>query len=354
MKKVIENDLQEQPVFSILNNDLEHIDFNVVQSNSLIEAKHDLELNEHKIINAVISQIKQYDQKINTFEFTFSQLCELCNFEERNLKRTLHRVCLNLMSKTFYLNDTYIDENGNKAMERRYYHWIRLIKLRQNKLVIRLSDDLMPLLLNLKKDFTSERLSAIEEYENEYALRLDMLFTMYFNKKTSKMSLEQLSKYCMRLEFDLDELKYFLSCDIKYPRFNSFNERVLSPLLEELNNKKFYRVSMEKISENKKVKKIMFFVSLGERNTKVKSIKQKIANKEKDIIMAILGDDYGISNEIIKKIINNNDVSFIKDTLKLLNKNNIENPKDFLIQKLLPENRTIVSNEEKYAFLQSL
>lgn len=354
MKKIDNSVFSEQIVKPVLDNDLEHIDFNVVQANSLIASKHDLELNEHKIINAVIAQVKQYDQEINTFEFSFSQLQELCNFDGHNIKRTLHRVCLNLMSKTFYLNDTYIDENGNKALERRYYHWVRLIKMQRNKLIIRLSDDLMPLLLNLKKDFTSEKLSSIEEYENEYALRLDMLFTMYFNKKTSKMSSEQVKKYCMRLEFDLDELKSFLSCEEKYPRFNSFNENIIVPMLEELNDKNFYNVAIEKISENKKVRKLMFFVSLGARNQKLKNIKQKEQAKEKDIISVILDEDYSISDIMIKDILNNNQLSYIKETLKYIQENDVDSPKEFLIDKLLPERKNNISNEEKYAFLQSL
>ena len=177
---------------------------------------------------------------------------------------------------------------------------------------------------------------------------------MYFNKKTSKMSSEQVKKYCMRLEFDLDELKSFLSCEEKYPRFNSFNENIIVPMLEELNDKNFYNVAIEKISENKKVRKLMFFVSLGARNQKLKNIKQKEQAKEKDIISVILDEDYSISDIMIKDILNNNQLSYIKETLKYIQENDVDSPKEFLIDKLLPERKNNISNEEKYAFLQSL
>lgn len=340
----------------VYQNDLEHIDFNVVQANSLIESKHNLELNEHKIINAVIAQIKQYDKVIDTFEFTFSQLQEICHFEERNIKRTLSRVCDNLMDKKFYINELYIDENNNEDIQRAFYHWIRFIKIRKNKLIIRLSDDLIPLLLNLKKDFTSEKLSAIEEYENEYALRLDMLFTMYFNKKTSKMSVEQTKKYVMRLEFDLEELKTYFFCENKYPRFNSFNERILTPMLNEINNRAFYNVSLEKITENKKVKKLVFFVSLGSRNNRLIVIENKKQTKEKEILTAILEENYNLNKKEIKEIFKN-EMNKIKQVLKELKNSQItkEKQKEYILSNLTTkENKFSITEEEKERFLREL
>ena len=146
-----------------------------------------------------------------------------------------------------------------------------LATLRYNNDILSFQFDnyLKPFLLNLKENFIQKQLKEIQEYENEYALRLDMLFTMYFNKKTSKMPDEQIKKYVMRLEFDLEELKTYFFCENKYPRFNSLNERILIPMHNEINNRAFYNVSLEKITENKKVKKLVFFVSLGSRNSEL-------------------------------------------------------------------------------------
>ena len=184
----------ENNIQYLTDNELYNVAYNMVIANSLIEAQHNLGLNENKLLNAVIAQIGMYDKEIKTFEFTTKQLQELCNLKPNHIKRTLNEIRKNLMNKTFSLKDEFKKENGKTELATIEYHWIRYIKYNDNRWEIRLSDDLIPLLLNLKKEFTTKRLKQIQTYENIYAQRLDMIFTMYFNRKSSKMSEEMKKK----------------------------------------------------------------------------------------------------------------------------------------------------------------
>ena len=61
----------------ISEQDINHIDYNIVLANNLIMANHDLTLNENKLILAAISQISLYDKNIMEFEFSIQQICHL-------------------------------------------------------------------------------------------------------------------------------------------------------------------------------------------------------------------------------------------------------------------------------------
>ena len=260
--------IKNEEICVVTGRELSTVPYNLVLANGLIEASHDLVLNENKLINAVIAQIGMYDKEIKTFEFTTKQLQDICNLNPLHIKRTLNTIRKNLLNKTFTLKDS-IERNGKAEEVTTEYHWIRYITYNDNRWIIRLSDDLAPLLLNLTKEFTSKRLSQIQTYESIYSQRLDMLFTMYFNKKTYMMSFDNKINYCTKLQYSLDEFKKLFRLEDKYSDYNNFYRFVLKPALNEINNKAYYSVSFEKkVGKNNKCEGIILFFSLGEKTIK--------------------------------------------------------------------------------------
>ena len=268
--------VKDEEICVVTGKELSTVPYNLVLANGLIEASHDLVLNENKLINAVIAQIGMYDKEIKTFEFTTKQLQNICNLNPLHIKRTLNTIRKNLLNKTFSLKDS-IERNGQTEEVTTEYHWIRYITYNDNRWIIRLSDDLAPLLLNLTKEFTSKRLSQIQTYESIYSQRLDMLFTMYFNKKTYKMSFENKINYETKIQYSLIEFKKLFRLEDKYSDYNNFYRFVLKPALDEINEKGYYSVSFEKkVGKNNKCEGIVLFFSLGEKTKK--EMKEKKEN----------------------------------------------------------------------------
>ena len=317
-------------------------------SNELVKIllQSNLTLNEHKLLNAMFTQINPEDTEFKLLTLSSGEIKKLCNFNNsNNLKRDISTNIYNMSNMMFI-------DNKNKQ-----FSLLTTLKYNNDILSFQFDNYLKPFLLDLKENFIQKQLKEIQEYENEYALRLDMLFTMYFNKKTSKMSVEQIKKYVMRLEFDLEELKTYFFCENKYPRFNSFNERILTPMLNEINNRAFYNVSLEKITENKKVKKLVFFVSLGSRNNKLIVVENKKQTKEKEILIAILEENYNLNKKEIKEIFKN-EINKIKQVLKELKNSQIttkEKQKEYILSNLtIRENKISITEEEKERFLREL
>lgn len=89
-------------VIRLTDEDIEKIPYRVVQSNSLISANYNLEVVEHKIINAAIAQIRKYDEKVPMLFITYRQIARLCNLDEKHLHRQMSRIAENLLDKTIH------------------------------------------------------------------------------------------------------------------------------------------------------------------------------------------------------------------------------------------------------------
>ena len=331
-----------QDITKIRQNDIDKTDYKLIESNILIEAYYNLDIVEHKVLNAVISQINMYDKELKTFQFTAKQLAQLCNLAPNNIKRTIFRLQDSLMRKTFKYPTSIINSRGEKIATMRVCHWIRYIDYNDSLIVIRLSDDLKPFLLDLKENFTQKRLQEIQEYESEYSIRLDMLFTMIINKNSKFKSLDTKINKPTRIRYDLSLLKEILGIENKYSQFKEFNRNVLKVAQEEINRRGFYNISIEKEIENKQCVAIVFFVYLGEKyKTKLKeqALENNNKKKEKEEIQNLknIFIFIGFTQKEIKMIFSKNELNKINDAYQSMITQNIINNEDrkkYLLEKL--------------------
>lgn len=294
----------------ISEHDINNIDYNVVLANNLIMASHDLTLNENKLILAAISQVSLYDKNIMEFEFSIKQICHLCNFSKNHIGRTLSLARKNLLSKTFFIEHA-IEKDGKLEPIISECSWVSRISFNSNKWIIKLSENLTPFIIAIKENFTTKKLNQIELYNNIYALRFDLIFTMEFNKQTSKMAQEKTLNHQIRKNISIEKLREMFFCSSKYVENRDFMKYVISPAIKEINDIGFYNVTMEKGKDIKnKITDITFFVSLGEKNEK--KIKTQSINFKIEKIL--LSSDF--SKTEIAKILKNYEEKEILDVLK--------------------------------------
>ena len=273
-EEFINQEIQE-PVVIIRNNDIEKIDYQIVQSNNLVDALYTLSANELKIILMTIGFVSMHDKELKWYRVSTKNICDLCNIDYSNGNKTLMKLKDSLMKRTFGINEIV---DGKEVVSE--YHWLYGIKYNNSYWYLKLHDELKPFVINLKNSFTTERFHSIVLYKTMFAMRFSLIFTMEFKKQTSKKSLETKINSTIRLKYSLDELKTIFRLEDKYIKFSDFNRYVLKPSIEEINNRNIFNVEVERENEGHgKTNAIVFFISLGKENNFYKELLEGINNK---------------------------------------------------------------------------
>lgn len=339
----MEKDILEiKNIKTVSLNDIKHTQYNIVQGNNLIEAMYNLSINELRIFLSIISLIGQKDDALSCYKLTTKELCSLCGISEKNGKRTINNLRESLMKKNFYVTQTII-ENGKPKKVNAEYHFFRAILYNDEFWYVRLSDDLIPFVLCLTDNFTTEKLYDVRNYSSLLSARLDMIFTMYYKKETYKMSLENKLKYKLSVTYSLDAFREMLLLDEKYKDFKYLNSRLIKPAIDEINERNFFNVFLEKkINSKHQVDGITFHVTLASNHEFYKKTNELInkkvqehnlSNKITNILKTI-----GFDEKDIAYILRKNDLEQIKKQLKLMSENEIEEKEeqiDFLNTHLL-------------------
>ena len=97
---------------------------------------------------------------------------------------------------------------------------------------------ILPLLSNLKKNFTQFSIQDVAEFKSTYAHRIYQLMMQY--KSTGYVKIT------------IDDLKFMLMLGLKYALFADFKKRVLDVAIDEINGKSPYNVQYELIKKGRK------------------------------------------------------------------------------------------------------
>lgn len=236
----------------------------VVQSNLLIYANYDLSALEQKILLILISTIKKNDNSLNILEFLVKDLANILGVSCELLYRDLPKLCKNIMSKVVEIKQP----NGSWEMFNiiSYANY----KSKEGRIILGINKKAEPYLLQLKELFTSFKLNNAINLSGKYAIRI-----------------YQLTKGCLfkgKLTYDIDDFRKVLKIDKKktYNAFSKINEKILTPSIEEINEKSDIEVTFTTKRVGRKIQYINFIIK--EKEVKqIKSIKSKNRYKQKTL-----------------------------------------------------------------------
>lgn len=258
-RRIAENDMLKQEKYKIM----ESRDMVVVKSNSLIQkSRFSLSLQEQRIILYIISKIKPEDKKLHEYQISIKDFCNICGIdtnENKVMYQYIRKVVKDLADKSLWIET----ENGTDNLIR----WISKAKIERNKgiIQIKLDEDLMPYLLELKRKYTSYPLLNIIAMKSKYSIRLYELLKSYSNLQTKR--------------FKIDELKKRLDAE-KYKDFYKFKVKVLFPALDDIKNYADIKAEPIFIKTKNKYTEIVFVIrdieDLSERFTKWENIGKEI------------------------------------------------------------------------------
>lgn len=198
-------------------------EYKVFKHNSIIQnvvkRKNMLSSLEQKILNYIISQIKP-NQKVTDNEFVFDMrlFSEICGADYDIGKNYInYKIALeNLASNGFWLRD------GQKKI---YFQWIvtPIINFGTSKIIVTISDKVMPYLCDLATNFTSYELNQILKLNSSYSVAMYELLKSYEYQKLIKLS--------------VTELKSLLGCEDKYKEYKDLRRNVIEIAINEINQK---------------------------------------------------------------------------------------------------------------------
>lgn len=266
---------------------VDHTLCHVTQSNNMFVYETNLSLNENKVVYGIIAQILRHDKEIPWYRINTADLCKLCGFDKNNMSRTMKEISREICTKVFYIKRVSLrTEDGESVQKDVFVHWIDAFSFdsETGEWTIHINDMMKPFILNLKQNFTSEAFSAFVKYKTLLGFRLHGVFTKEFDKRTCKFSAQQKLEYEMKPIYELEQLKIWAQATDKYPQYFNFKKRVLLPALREINQLGFFSVKIDEVKEpcSKRVKKIIFIVTLGGNNSRYEKIMQKIQEKTRE------------------------------------------------------------------------
>lgn len=207
----------------------------VVQSNTLVEARYRLSVEEQKIIKILIAQIKRDDEDFKDYEFRIQDLAKMLGLEHNESYRVLRRVTERLTKRGL----SFCEEETGDFIQAT---WLSRARYRKGKgtVSLRFDPDLKPLLLCLQSYFTKYELGQVLQFKGQYTIRF-FEFKKSFLGRNKKEAI-----------FTLAELWDLLGLEKgEYSIFRNFKNRVLEPARLELLEKTGSAFSWEAVKEGR-------------------------------------------------------------------------------------------------------
>ena len=138
-----------------------------------------------------------------------------------------------------------------------------------DEVTIRFSPEIMPYLINLKKNFTQHALSDISELNSKHSIILYRWLSMNYNQyehysyKGGRRE-EQVEAY-RNPSISIRELRELTDTVDEYPRFDRLEHRVLKEPIEEINKNTSFNVTYDKIKKGRSIDSIVFHITKKRR-----------------------------------------------------------------------------------------
>ena len=184
--------------------------------NNFIESIYKTDLIAKKLLIGISQKIQNIDKFGAEVEFDAKEICDLVGIGEDSRRHCLQDAVTRLMKTIITV------KNPNDPDE-----WLKFVLLsageyKKGKLKVSVPVQMRPFLMELKRLFTTYTIQNIKPLKSKYSIRIYELLAQYRNCDSNKRKI------------DIQELRNLLGCKKKYPRFESFENRILEPAQKEL------------------------------------------------------------------------------------------------------------------------
>ena len=235
----------------------------VVEHNSLITSIAKMDKTPLKMFELAVSCINTEEPpKDNTVYLSKRDLFAFFKVSDNDKHRRFKEAVEKMQKQAFF----QIKEEEGKGFKFKsivpipYVEWTDY----HDEVLIRFSPEIMPYLINLKKNFTQHALSDIAELNSKYSIILyrwlSMNYSQYehYSTKGGRRA-EQVENY-RNPSITVKELRVITDTVNEYKRFDSLETWILKKPLEEINAHTSFNVSYEKVKKGRSIDSIVFHI----------------------------------------------------------------------------------------------
>jgi plasmid replication initiation protein len=218
----------------------------VVQDNKLVDSSRILSLQEQKLFLFLVSKLNPEQQEDITFRIPINEFAKAIGVDSVNdIYRDVQNIAKHLMSRVVLIRK--MEDYGRESIT--YTHIVSYAKYWTGKgyADIKISKEIAPYLFELKKNYTSYKLSQITKLSSIYAVRIyEML------KKQEKLG---------GRTFFIDDLRKKLSIpENKLKAFKDFRLYVLDIAKREIDEKTDILIDFKFIKTGRKITAVQFHI----------------------------------------------------------------------------------------------
>ena len=232
----------------------------VHKANNFVQASYSMTLDEMRILSLTLGVFNPKNPYKRGFDFTVAEFCK--HFPEVNpdIAYTQVRNAVLKISKRWV---TLVD-NEHELTEVALIHKRSYFK-KEGRFYIEFHDELIPYISELHDNYTKYQLVNIGAFSSTHSIRLYELCSQYRDTGWRQTS--------------LNDLKEWLQVSDKYERYNNFNQRVLTPAIDEINAKSDLLVSVEPIKRGRSIVSLKFTIKSKKSAVKIEQKRPAFPHK---------------------------------------------------------------------------
>ena len=218
----------------------------VRKSEAIVKARYKLSLLAIRLINVVLSNIKETDDVNEEYVFKVKDFQEILGLKRKDFYKAVDKAVDELLNTIIKIP---LNDEQKSILK---VNWISSAKYNAGEVRLKISDELRPYLLELKERFLKHNLEYVLNIGSNYAVRMYEIL---------KNSFELHNRYGNKPEITIsvDELRERLEVPRIY-RYNHIKTRILEKSKEELKKHTDIVFDYEEIKEKRKVTHLKFFI----------------------------------------------------------------------------------------------
>ena len=234
-------------------NDEESERLTVVKHNTLIDAGYKLSIYENRILLTCISKIDSTKPVgVNdSYTITAADLRNLIDVDDKNIYKQLQLATNRLMNRMISMR---ISEN--ELLDVRWVSSARYM-LNTGSVIIKFSQDIVPHISELSRDFTQYKLNNVLMFKSNYSIRFYELFAKWKDHERV---------------ITIEWIKEHFKLENKYTRTDNLKTKVIDVAMNEINKYSDIKVSYEQVKRGRTITAFKFTYSPKSKKT-AKSIR---------------------------------------------------------------------------------
>ena len=223
----------------------------VVQSYTLINGKQSLKLNSAKLVRAAIMQLEKGDSGFKPYIITIQEIAKILNISASNTYRDIDNITDDIIKNPVELKQNF--PNGKEKWIK--IPWVSRCEYNSDiGLLIRLNDDLAPLLLNLQEFMSQYSYEEIAEMRSVYSIRI---FELLMSRIHQNLEPDKTFPVIISLQ----EIREACDCVGLYSEYSNLKLRVIDPAVEDINKNTSSNISYRCLKSSRKVVALEFSIS---------------------------------------------------------------------------------------------